>query len=101
MAVTPEEYVGPMTPVEVLCLHGEANRHDKDIQTLKETLKNLESSIRLKRQELAAFQGRKEKVMVEILRGRGKVPGLGVPIREVERPNDGTVWIVTGGQPEA
>jgi len=93
-----EEWIGPLNQVEIMLLHGEGNRHDKDIKTLKETIKNLETSLANKKRELAAFKALKEKILREVVRCRGKTVS-DLPIREAERP-PGTVFVVVGGKPE-
>ena len=93
-----EEYVGPLTTVEIMLLNGEANRHDKDIRFLKETISSLEKSLDLKKREFAQFQAAKDKIIREIVKGRGKNPGS-LPVRQLDRIQDNTTWIIVGGAP--
>lgn len=97
--IVPEEHLGPMNPVETLLLRGDGARHDQDIKNLKEVIRNLEASLVAKRRELADFQGKKLTILRAIVRGRGKEPGA-LPIRVVDRPHDGSTWVVVGGRPE-
>lgn len=99
MPEAPEEMVGPLNQVEIMLLHGEGNRHDKDIKDLETTVVNLEKSLDLKRRELSQFKARKDKILREVVKCRGKDPQL-LPIRELARPTDNTTWIILGGKPQ-
>lgn len=96
----PEEWVGPMNPVEILLLRGDGARHNQDIKNLKEIIRNLESSLVSKRRELADAQAKKNQILREIAKSRGKDPA-DLPIREADRPHDGSLWVVVGGKPES
>ena len=95
----PEEWIGPMNTVETMLLRGDGARHNQDIKNLKEIVRNLEASIVAKRRELADAQAKKTAILREIAKSRGKNPS-GLPIREANRPHDGSLWIVMGGKPE-
>lgn len=90
-----DELVGPLSNVESLLIRGEHDRHDAEIKRLEETHKNLAASVKKTLDELKSIRDRQSRMLIEILKGRGKDPGTRAT-HVVRRP-DGTTWISIGG----